>query len=153
MDKDDFVTKKINERPSTLMALNKRTGELIWETPRTAERTCYSAPFLLQKPGRSEPELVVTSTTAVTGYNLANGSKLWEAKDWQKDFPKGPLRTVASPALVGDVLCVCSGGDAGRYAIGLIWPATRRHRSRVGESQGLPLRAESAGARRERLFR
>jgi outer membrane protein assembly factor BamB len=119
MDKDDFVTKKINERPSTLMAFNKKTGELLWESPRTAERTCYSAPFLLHKPGKSEPELVITSTTAVTGYDLANGAKLWEAKDWQKDHPKAPFRTVASPTLVGDVLCVCAGGDAGRYAIGL----------------------------------
>ena len=33
------------------------------------------------------------------------------------------MRTVASPALVGDVLCVCSGGDAGRFAVGLALPA------------------------------
>jgi outer membrane protein assembly factor BamB len=32
------------------------------------------------------------------------------------------MRTVASPALAGDVLCVCSGGDAGRFAIGLTLP-------------------------------
>src|SRR5262249_6646628 len=35
---------------------------------------------------------------------------------------KTPMRTVASPALVGDILCVCSGGDAGRFAIGLALP-------------------------------
>jgi outer membrane protein assembly factor BamB len=32
------------------------------------------------------------------------------------------MRTVASPALAGDILCVCSGGDAGRFAIGLALP-------------------------------
>jgi outer membrane protein assembly factor BamB len=74
---------------------------------------------LLHRPGQKEPDLVVTSTTAVTGYNVETGTKLWEAKGWQEHAGKGPLRTVASPALAGDILCVCSGGDAGRLAIGL----------------------------------
>ena len=119
MDKDDFTTKVPNARPSMLIAFDKRTGRLIWETARVAERACYSAPFLLQRPGQMEPELVVTSTTAVTGYNVETGTKLWEAKGWQAPFAKGPLRTVASPALVGGILCVSSGGDAGRFAVGL----------------------------------
>lgn len=122
MDKDDFFTKVPNARPSMLMALDKRTGDLLWETARGAERTCYSAPFLLHRPGQKEPELVVTSTTAVTAYNLESGAKLWEAKGWQEHALKSPMRTVASPALAGDILCVCSGGDGGRFAIGLALP-------------------------------
>jgi outer membrane protein assembly factor BamB len=122
MDKDDFYTHKPNARPSMVIALDKRTGRLVWESPRQAERACYSAPFLLRRPGQKEPELVVTSTTAVTGYNLDSGVKLWEAKGWQEHALKAPMRTVASPALAGDMLCVCSGGDAGRFAIGLSLP-------------------------------
>ncbi|MSQ96770.1 MAG: hypothetical protein EXR98_19750 [Gemmataceae bacterium] len=119
MDKDDFTTKVPNARPSMLITLDKRTGRLVWETARVAERACYSAPFLLYRPGQKEPELIVTSTTAVTGYNVETGAKLWEAKGWQEHAVKVPMRTVASPALAGDILCVCSGGDAGRFAIGL----------------------------------
>lgn len=119
MDKDDFTTKVPNERPSMLMAFDKRTGQLLWEMPRVAERTCYSAPFLLHKHGQKAPDLVITSSTAVTGYNVETGAKLWEAKGWQEHALKAPMRTVASPALADDVLCVCSGGDAGRFAIGL----------------------------------
>ena len=122
MDKDDFNTKVPNARPSMLVALDKQTGRLIWEVPRSAERACYSAPFLLHRPGQKEPELVVTSTTAVTGYNVETGAKLWEARGWQEHAVKVPMRTVASPALVGDILCVCSGGDAGRFAVGLALP-------------------------------
>jgi outer membrane protein assembly factor BamB len=122
MDKDDFYTKVPNERPSMLIALNKRTGRLLWETPRVAERACYSAPFLLDMPGHKTPVLVVTSTTAVTGYDVETGAKLWEAKGWQEHAVKVPMRTVASPALAGGTLCVCSGGDAGRFAIGLALP-------------------------------
>jgi outer membrane protein assembly factor BamB len=122
MDKDDFTTRVPNERPSMLIAFDKRTGRLIWEVPRVAERACYSAPFLRHGPGQKEPELVVTSTTAVTGYNIETGAKLWEARGWQEHVLKAPMRTVASPALAGDILCVCSGGDAGRFAIGLALP-------------------------------
>ncbi|MSU76792.1 MAG: hypothetical protein EXS16_01725 [Gemmataceae bacterium] len=122
MDKDDFTTKVPNVRPSMLMALDKRTGRLVWETARVAERACYSAPFLLQRPGQKKPDLIVTSTTAVSGYNVETGVKLWEAKGWQEHAVKAPMRTVASPALVGDILCVCSGGDAGKFAVGLALP-------------------------------
>jgi len=122
MDKDDFTTKVPNARPSMLVALDKRTGRLVWETARVAERACYSAPFLVYRPGQKVPELVVTSTTAVTGYNVETGAKLWEAKGWQDHAVKVPMRTVASPALAGDILCVCSGGDAGRFAVGLALP-------------------------------
>ena len=124
MDKDDFTTKVPNPNPSTLLALDKRTGALVWEAARAAERTCYSAPFLIERAGRKEAELVITSTTAVTGYDVATGTKLWEAKGWQGGVVKTPMRTVASPALVGNVLCVCAGGDGGRFAIGLALPAT-----------------------------
>jgi outer membrane protein assembly factor BamB len=119
MDNVDFDSKVPNARPSTLIALDKRTGARVWETPRAAEFTSYASPFLLHRPGQKEPELVVTSTTAVTGYHVKSGAKLWEARDWQKNAVKGPQRTVASPALAGDVLCVCSGTSGGRFAIGL----------------------------------
>jgi hypothetical protein len=58
----------------------------------------------------------------VTGYNVETGAKLWEAKGWQQHAVWAPMRTVASPALAGDILCVCSGGDAGRFAVGLALP-------------------------------
>jgi outer membrane protein assembly factor BamB len=122
MDKDDFTTRVPNVRPSVLIALDKRTGRLVWETERVAERACYSAPFLLDRPGQKTPELVVTSSTAVTGYNVETGAKLWEASGWQQHALQAPMRTVATPALAGDVLCVCSGGDAGRFAVGLALP-------------------------------
>jgi outer membrane protein assembly factor BamB len=123
MDKDDFTTKVPNPNPSTVLAFDKQTGRLLWERPRTAERACYSAPFLLQQPGQKTPVLVVTSTTAVTGYDADTGATVWEAKGWQDNGPKSPMRTVASPALAGNILCVCSGGDAGRFTVGLALPA------------------------------
>ena len=109
--------------PSMLMAFNKKTGNLLWETPRPAERACYSAPSLLQRPGQSEPELVIVSTHAVSAYSLQDGTKTWEAKDWQVPAVRMPLRTIACSAMVGDVLVACSGDGAGdRLAVGLTVP-------------------------------
>lgn len=122
MDKDDFFTKVPNIRPSNVLVFDKRTGRLVWEAARAAERTCYSAPLLVARAGQNEPDLVITSSTAITGYNPETGSKLWEHKGWQEHAVKVPMRTVATPALAGDILCVCSGGDAGRFAIALTLP-------------------------------
>ncbi len=129
MDREDFNTKVPNARPSLVVALNKRTGHLVWETPRPAERACYSAPFLLHKPGEREPELVITSTTAITAYNPDTGSPIWELKGWQGNAVKAPLRTVASATLAGDILAVCSGGDAGRFALGVALPGAGTNES------------------------
>jgi outer membrane protein assembly factor BamB len=131
-DMDAYVELKDKSRkpvpvahPSLLMALNKKTGQVMWEAPRDAERACYSAPFLLQKPGQPGPELVVVSTTAVTGYDPDSGTKKWEAKDWQAKLARMPLRTVASSAMVGDVLIACSGDGAGdRLAVAIELPGT-----------------------------
>ena len=111
------------DRPSVLMAFNKKTGDVLWETVRPAERACYSAPSLLQKPGQTEPELVIVSTHAVSAYNLQDGKKTWEAKDWQVPTVRMPLRTIACSAMVGDVLVACSGDGAGdRLAVGIELP-------------------------------
>ena len=109
--------------PSLLIAFNKKTGEMVWETPRSAERACYSAPFLLAKPGQAKPDLVIVSTTAVTGYDPDDGTLKWEKKGWQEKSVRMPLRTVASAALAGDVLVATSGDGAGdRLAVGLALP-------------------------------
>ncbi len=129
-DMDAYVESKDKSRkpvpvahPSLLLALNKKTGEMVWETPRDAERACYSAPFLLDQAGQAGPDLVIVSTTAVTGYDPRDGMKKWEAKDWQANDVRMPLRTVASSALCGGVLVACSGDGAGdRFAVGLALP-------------------------------
>jgi len=69
MDKDahyDTVKKgKLVPDPATLYAFDKKTGKSVWEKPREALRACYSVPFVLERAG-SQPELIVTSTTAIT---------------------------------------------------------------------------------------
>jgi outer membrane protein assembly factor BamB len=112
MDVKDMKGTPIPEsRPSMLMAFHKKTGDLAWETPREGYRACYSAPFILQREGA--PELVVTSTMSIDGYNPDTGKQLWTwSWDWEKARFKMPLRTVAD-ALVVDGMLIATSGDGG----------------------------------------
>jgi outer membrane protein assembly factor BamB len=134
MDRMEDKTKKPVPRPSILVALDKKDGRIVWETPREAERACYSAPFLLERPGAA-PELVVLSTTAITAYDPDSGSKLWEVTGWQGKAARMPLRTVAGPALAGDVLVACSGDGAGdRLAVAFALPGKAGDAQRLWEN-------------------
>jgi outer membrane protein assembly factor BamB len=102
--------------PSTLYALDKKTGKTVWETPREAVRACYSIPFLLEKPGAA-PELIVTSTTAITSYEPLTGKSNWY---WTWTFNKGPLRTIAATTYTDGLLIAMSGDGSGeRLAVGV----------------------------------
>jgi outer membrane protein assembly factor BamB len=65
-----------NQEESSLFALDKRTGKLIWRVPRD-EKTNYSTPFIWENPVRTE--LVLSGINWVTSYDLA-GKELWRIK-------------------------------------------------------------------------
>jgi len=109
MDKEDQKTKVPVVNPSTLYALNKKTGDVVWELPREAFRACYSAPFILENPGAA-PELIVTSTTAITSYNPDTGAQNWQ---WHWTFKGMPLRTVAGTHYLDNMIFACSGDGGG----------------------------------------
>lgn len=107
---------------STLLAFNKKTGVPIWRSPREPHRACYSAPIVLTRAGGS-PELVVTSTTAVTGYDPTTGAKLW---NWPwVHVAKSPLRTIAGSVYVDGLLVSFSGdGGGARHTVALALKGT-----------------------------
>jgi outer membrane protein assembly factor BamB len=103
-------TKKVPvPNASTLYGLDKKTGKTVWATPREAIRACYSIPFILDKPGVG-PELIVTSTSAITGYDPMTGKANWY---YTWTFAKDPLRTIASSVYADGVLLAMSGDGSG----------------------------------------
>ncbi len=89
-----------------LFAFDAKTGEPAWKVERTAHRACYSTPFVLETPN-APPQLIVTSTAGITGYNPADGKEIW---NYRWSFTKMPLRTVAS-SIVADGHVIASSGD------------------------------------------
>jgi len=101
-----------------LFAFDAKTGEKKWAVPRKPYRASYSTPFIIERPGKPA-ELVMGTTTAVTGYEPATGKVLWShAIDWEAGTM--PLRVVGSPVYAnGVIVCYCGDGGGARYAIAI----------------------------------
>ncbi len=89
--------------PSYLLALDKRSGRLLWrvERPTDAPREApdaYTTPGLLERGGRRE--IVVTGADYVTGHDPGDGSELWRVGGLNPSA--NPMqRIVASPVVDG----------------------------------------------------
>lgn len=93
--------------PSSLVALEKATGKLRWQTPRKGGHAAYSTPCVLDPPGRA-PELIFTSSrSGVAGVDPKTGKVNWQVSD---AFPQ---RVVGSPVVAGG-LVIGSCGTGGR---------------------------------------
>ncbi len=65
-----------NEEQSVLLALDKRSGKVLWEVPRD-EKTNYSTPYIWKNALRTE--LVISGINWATSYDL-EGHELWKIK-------------------------------------------------------------------------
>lgn len=64
-----------------VIALNKRTGEVAWKTPRSAEpkkRFSFSTPLVIEVAGR--PQVVSPGSGAVCAYDPKDGREIWRAR-------------------------------------------------------------------------
>jgi outer membrane protein assembly factor BamB len=101
---------------ANLLALDARTGRVVWQRPRKAFRTCYSAPFILQREGRA-PELIVGSTADITSYDPKDGSVNWY---YTRSFDGMALRTVNAPlAHKGMIFAPSGDGSGARHMIAI----------------------------------
>lgn len=94
---------------SSLQALDRRTGDVIWQSPRASREVSYSTPFILEREG-AEPQLICLSgISGISGYDIETGDELWTT-------PEMPLRTVACPVYGnGLVVASCGSGGIGKY--------------------------------------
>jgi outer membrane protein assembly factor BamB len=97
---------------SFVIALNLKTGEPVWKSPRRTARSgaAYGTPIIHQRPGMG-PELLLSSQAhGISGLDPKTGALNWESPVWDK-------RMVASPVVAGDlVIGSCGqGGGAGNY--------------------------------------
>lgn len=95
-----------HEGPSMLYALDKRTGESVWETPRD-EPTGWATP-LVATSGHGDRQVVMNGQTAARGYDLKTGKELWRCGGQTE-------RPCASAVAEGGVAYVMS-GFRGAYA-------------------------------------
>jgi outer membrane protein assembly factor BamB len=89
---------------SSMLALDPKTGETIWETPMTSTRPSYGVPTT------DGQQLICASTgDGVFGLDPKNGKMLWSLKVFNK-------RVCSSPLVVGDLaIGTCGSGGGGNY--------------------------------------
>ncbi len=119
---DKVILNNDMDGTATLVAFDARTGKPAWQAPRRAYRACYGTPFLMDRPGQAA-ELVVASTTAITGYDPKTGSVHWNW-DW-KSTDRMPLRVVASPTFIDGLILVNAGDGAGDRHVIAVRPGSK----------------------------
>lgn len=77
-----------HEGESFLHAFDKRTGELRWQVARD-EPTSWSTPLVVEHAGK--PQVIVSATKRVRGYELATGTLLWECAGLTDNVVSSPV--------------------------------------------------------------
>jgi outer membrane protein assembly factor BamB len=77
-----------HEAGSFLYAFSKRTGQPLWKVPRD-EKTSWSTPLVVEQDGK--PQVIVSATKRVRGYDLATGALLWECAGLTDNVVSSPV--------------------------------------------------------------
>ncbi len=78
---------------SRLIALNKSTGEIVWETPRPLHRSGWSTPAIWthNRSHNHFEDLVVLGSGRLTGYNPTTGAEKWFVTGFARETTVVPV--------------------------------------------------------------
>jgi outer membrane protein assembly factor BamB len=77
-----------HEGSSFVIALDKRTGKERWKTARE-EITSWSTPLVVEHGGK--PQVIISATNRIRGYDLATGQVLWECAGLSHNVVASPV--------------------------------------------------------------
>ena len=85
---DTLIVNWDHEGSSFLYAFDKLTGEERWKVSRD-EKTSWSTPLIIEHEGR--PQVIVSATKRVRGYDLVTGAQLWECAGLTDNVVSSPV--------------------------------------------------------------
>jgi outer membrane protein assembly factor BamB len=104
--------------PSSLFALNRETGDVVWQVPRKNREVAYSTPCLLQRDNHPVELIFNSGAHGITSLDPRTGRLNWEIDVFDK-------RSVSSPVIAGDLLIgTCGSGGGGNYVVAVKPPAS-----------------------------
>lgn len=119
---DLLVISDDQKGPSSLVALDCRTGETRWKVNRNQVKAAYSTPIIVRS-GAGDSELITSSTAnGVSSLDPRTGRLNWELTD-----VFGDLRVVGSPVGAGGLIFAQSGVGSGGKMLVAIRPADSRN--------------------------
>jgi outer membrane protein assembly factor BamB len=86
--KDFLILCWDHEGDSFLYLFDKRTGKEVWKVARD-EKTSWSTPLIVEEEGK--PQIVISATKRVRGYDLATGTLLWECAGLSRNVVSTPV--------------------------------------------------------------
>jgi outer membrane protein assembly factor BamB len=102
---------------SFLIAVDRRTGETRWQTPRRSEQVAYSTPCVYQPPD-GPPQLIFNSGAhGITSIDPATGHVNWEIDVLDK-------RSVSSPIIAGGLIFGSTGSGGGGNYVAAVRPGS-----------------------------
>lgn len=96
---DKIIVPWDHEGPSSLIALNKSTGETEWRVDRD-EPSCWATPLVIRHRGRDQ--IIMNGQNFARAYDLESGKELWRCSGQTQ-------RPVACPVTNGEMVFVGSG--------------------------------------------
>ena len=85
---DTLVINWDHEEQSSLIAFDKRTGKRRWTVDRD-EVTSWATPIVVEHEGR--PQLIVSGTDRVRGYDLKTGTVIWQCGGMSANIVASPV--------------------------------------------------------------
>jgi outer membrane protein assembly factor BamB len=85
---DTLVVNWDQESDSFVVALDKRNGKELWKRPRP-EDTSWATPIIVEHGGK--PQVVISGTNRIRGYDLASGAVLWECGGLSSNVVASPV--------------------------------------------------------------
>jgi outer membrane protein assembly factor BamB len=85
---DTLIVNWDQEGECFLYAFDKRTGKELWKVARD-EKTSWSTPLIVEHEGK--PQVVISATKRVRGYDLATGAQLWECAGLTDNVVSSPV--------------------------------------------------------------
>ena len=115
--------------PSRLVAFDRETGEVRWDSKRVDKpKGGWSTPILIEHEGQRE--LVLNGEFGVRGYNPGSGKELWFCKGFNgrgspvPDFANGALFVINGKS--GDLYSVKPGGSGDVTGTHMLWNQGRK---------------------------
>jgi outer membrane protein assembly factor BamB len=97
--------------PSSIVALDKRSGRTVWSTLRSIRRASYATPMIFREAGKRPQLICASGAMGLTSLDPYTGRLNWMTGEF-------PLRTVASPVLANGLLIQsCGGAGKGKLLI------------------------------------
>lgn len=85
---DSLIVVWDHEGDSFLTALDKRSGRELWKVARD-EKTSWATPLVVEHEGR--PQVIVSATRRIRGYDLATGDSIWECAGLTDNVVSSPV--------------------------------------------------------------